>query len=161
MAWFRRDLRLGLIMIPARGGDTAAEHARSVADSDVFPVLLPAAPLMHSTGFTSTVSALCAGGCVVLLPSPRFDAAECLSEIERCRVTAIALVGDAFSVPILEELRARGGDYDPWCRPDPRRDFILSLAFAQQRGNAVMLRQASARRLRNRAGGRHAAGARA
>ena len=53
------------------------------------------------------------------------------------------------------------GDYDPWCRPDPRRDFILSLAFAQQRGNAVMLRQASARRLRNRAGGRHAAGARA
>ncbi len=93
-------------------GDTAAEHARSVADSDVFPVLLPAAPLMHSTGFTSTVSALCAGGCVVLLPSPRFDAAECLSEIERCRVTAIALVGDAFSVPILEELRARGGDYD-------------------------------------------------
>ena len=44
---------------------------------------------------------------------------------------------------------------------DPRRDFILSLAFAQQRGNAVMLRQASARRLRNRAGGRHATGARA
>ena len=40
-------------------------------------------------------------------------------------------------------------------------DFILSLAFAQQRGNAVMLRQASARRLRNRAGGRHATGARA
>ena len=36
-----------------------------------------------------------------------------------------------------------------------------TLAFAQQRGNAVMLRQASARRLRNRAGGRHAAGARA
>ena len=56
---------------------------------------------------------------------------------------------------------ARGGDYDPWCRPDPRRDFILSLAFARQRGNAVVLRQASARRLRNRAGGRHATGARA
>ena len=54
-----------------------------------------------------------------------------------------------------------GGDCDPWSRPDPRRDFILSLAFAQQRGNVVMLRQASARRLRNRAGGRHAAGARA
>ena len=53
------------------------------------------------------------------------------------------------------------GDYDPWSRPDPRRDFILSLASAQQRGNAVMLRQASARRLRNRAGGRHATGARA
>ena len=54
---------------------------------------------------------------------------------------------------------ARGGDYDPWCRPDPRRDFIFSLAFAQQRGNAVMLWQASAWRSRNRAGGRHATGA--
>ena len=93
-------------------GETAAEHARSVAEADTWPVVLPAAPLMHSTGFTSTVSALCSGGCVVLLPSARFDAAECLAEIERCRVTAVAMVGDAFSVPILEELRARPGVRD-------------------------------------------------
>ena len=26
------------------------------------------------------------------------------------------------------------GDYDPWSRPDPRRDFILSLAFRAAAG---------------------------
>jgi len=29
----------------------------------------------------------------------------------------------------------------PWSRPDPRRDFILSLGFAAQRGNSKMLRR--------------------
>jgi hypothetical protein len=53
------------------------------------------------------------------------------------------------------------GDYDPWSRPDPRRDFILSLGFAAQRGNSKMLRDANTRRLANRAGGRYATGARA
>ena len=52
-------------------------------------------------------------------------------------------------------------DYDPWSRPDPRRDFILSLGFAAQRGNSKMLRDANTRRLANRAGGRYATGARA
>ena len=52
------------------------------------------------------------------------------------------------------------GDYDPWRRPDPKRDFILSLAFAAQRGNSAMLRGAHTRRLENRAGGRYATGAR-
>ena len=52
------------------------------------------------------------------------------------------------------------GDYDPWRRPNPQRDFILSLAFAAQRGNFAMLRGAHTRRLENRAGGRYATGAR-
>ena len=32
--------------------------------------------------------------------------------------------------------------YDTWCRPEPRRDFFLSLAFAAQRGGSKMLREA-------------------
>ena len=38
---------------------------------------------------------------------------------------------------------------------------LLSLAFGWQNGKAVVLRQANARRSRDRAGGRHAMGARA
>ena len=53
------------------------------------------------------------------------------------------------------------GDYDPWCRPEPRRDFFLSLAFAAQRGGSKMLREANKRRRDRRAEGRHATGARA
>ena len=91
---------------------SAREHARNVADAGVWPVVLPACPLMHSTGFTTSVSVLCNGGCVVMLPSARFDARECLREIDRCGVTSVALVGDAFSVPILEVLRGEAAAYD-------------------------------------------------
>ena len=54
-----------------------------------------------------------------------------------------------------------GGDYDPWRRPDPRREYVLSVAFANQIGDAIMVRGADARRRRNRSGGRYATGARA
>ena len=53
-----------------------------------------------------------------------------------------------------------GGDYDPWRRPDPRREYVLSVAFANQIGDAIMVRGADARRRRNRSGGRYAMGAR-
>ena len=53
------------------------------------------------------------------------------------------------------------GDYDPWRRPDPRREYVLSVAFANQIGDAIMVRGADARRRRNRSAGRYATGARA
>ena len=53
------------------------------------------------------------------------------------------------------------GDYDPWCRPAPWRDFFLSLAFAAQRGGSKMLREAGKRRRDRRADGRYATGTRA
>ena len=52
------------------------------------------------------------------------------------------------------------GDYDPWCRPEPRRDFFLPLAFAQRVGSK-MLREANKRRLGRCADGRYATGTRA
>ncbi|MEM7016988.1 MAG: acyl-CoA synthetase [Pseudomonadota bacterium] len=90
----------------------AASHARKVAESESGLVCLPACPLMHSTGFTSTVSTLVGGGTLVLLPSQNFDPEECLVEIGRHRINRMAIVGDAFSVPILETLRAPSKQYD-------------------------------------------------
>ena len=65
--------------------ENADAHAAAVAAAPSRPIVLPACPMMHSTGFTSSLSALVNGGCVVLLPSPRFDAAECLQVIDRWR----------------------------------------------------------------------------
>lgn len=98
-------------VIGMASGGTPEAHARAVAATEP-TVALPACPLMHSTGFTTAVSALCAGGCIVLASSPKFDPVECLRLIERHRVTLVALVGDAFSVPILEALRAPGAAFD-------------------------------------------------
>ena len=47
-------------------------------------------------------------------------------------------------------------EHNPWNRPGPLRQFILSTAFANQRGNANMLLQANARRRVQRANHRHA-----
>ena len=43
-------------------------------------------------------------------------------------------------------------------RPEPRRDFSLSLAFAAQCGGSKMLREAGKRRRDRRADGRYATG---
>ena len=59
------------------------------------------------------------------------------------------------------QLLAQALHYGPWCRPEPRRDFFLSLAFAAQRGGSKMLREAGKRRRDRRAAGRYATGTRA
>lgn len=70
--------------------------------------VIPACPLMHAAGITSTLSELLAGGTVVLLPSTTFDAKELWEVAARERATRILIVGDVFARPmarILEEVR--------------------------------------------------------
>jgi fatty-acyl-CoA synthase len=107
--WRHKDRIAVIGMVTAA---TAEQHAAEVVAAGTAPVALPACPLMHSTGFTTAVSTLVNGGCLVLLPTVRFDASACLAEIERNRVTRLAIVGDAFSVPIIEYLNANPDRYD-------------------------------------------------
>lgn len=112
VVWQHRD-RIAIMRMSE--APDAATHAAWVAARPVGPVLLPACPLMHSTGLTTMLSALCQGGEVVLLPSSTFGAAECLHEIQRHGVSQLAIVGDAFSIPMLEHLRAHPSAYDLSC----------------------------------------------
>ena len=63
---------------------------------------------MHSTGFTTAVASLLSGGTTVLLPTKSFDAEVCLRAIDGHKVQTVAIVGDAFSVHILEHLAEHG-----------------------------------------------------
>lgn len=93
----------------------AAAIARAVHDAGEGIRLLPAAPLMHGTSAISSWGALDVGGSVVTLTSRSFDAAELLAAVQRSRVTNLTIVGDAFAVPLLDEIRAaerRGNPYD-------------------------------------------------
>ena len=100
-----------IAVIGMSSADTAHAHAQQIAATPG-PMTMPACPLMHSTGFTTAVATLVAGGCVVLLPSRSFNAQLCLEEIQRLRVQRLAIVGDAFSVPILEFLQQSPDRYD-------------------------------------------------
>ena len=51
------------------------------------------------------------------------------------------------------------GDHDPWRARGPRRDFILTIGFALQRGNTRMIRECDRRRRSNRVNNRFASNA--
>ena len=67
------------------------------------PVFIPGPPLMHSTGLSTALRALIAGGTVVTLPGS-FDAGRLWDQAIDHGVTGISIVGDAFSRPLLAAL---------------------------------------------------------
>ncbi|HEX4903398.1 MAG TPA: AMP-binding protein [Acidimicrobiales bacterium] len=91
--------------------DLDAVRARLGGDGQA-AVGIPASPLMHATGYMFAKSMLVQGGTVVTLPERHFDAAALLDAIEREGVTTMAIVGDAFAVPILDALDAAPGRWD-------------------------------------------------
>ncbi len=99
--WQHRD-RIAAVGIT--DAHSVAAHRQKVVTAGPGPTAMPACPLMHSTGFTTALATLINGGTLVLLPSRTFEPGECLREIERHRVARLAIVGDAFSVPILDYL---------------------------------------------------------
>jgi acyl-CoA synthetase (AMP-forming)/AMP-acid ligase II len=75
-------------------------------------VVLPVAPLTHSTGLFSAIGTLSGGGTVVLLDSPRFDPVLVWSTVERERVETLTIVGDAGARPLLGVLDAGEHSWD-------------------------------------------------
>ena len=75
-------------------------------------VFLPACPLMHGTGQFSAFIAMIRGGTVVTVPNRRFDPDALWRSVDEFGVNAIALVGDAFAKPMLEELEDHRSRYD-------------------------------------------------
>jgi fatty-acyl-CoA synthase len=121
--WRNEDLYRALMpavvsLVGQDAPDTPAGHATlaaRVADTGLTPTHLPASPLMHGTGFMSSVQVLLLGGAIVTLESRRFDAHELWRTVARERVTQMAIVGDAFAKPMvaaLEEAERTGEPYD-------------------------------------------------
>jgi fatty-acyl-CoA synthase len=73
---------------------------------------LPACPLMHGTGWFTANIYLTQAGSVVTLTNRHLDWNEVLDTIERERVGALTIVGDAFAKPMLAALDARPGHWD-------------------------------------------------
>jgi 3-oxocholest-4-en-26-oate---CoA ligase len=89
-----------------------AEFAERVKINPAPPVSLPLPPLMHGTGLLSALIALVNGGTVVTTPGKGFDPEQALEAIDRHKVTAVAIVGDAFARPLVETMDTNPGKYD-------------------------------------------------
>ena len=80
------------------------DHVRRRLAEAAPPVGLPAAPLMHGTGFVFAATILNRGGTVVTLPGTSFDVAALLDAMVGEGVTDLCIVGDAFCRPIVDAL---------------------------------------------------------
>jgi len=106
---------LGLFGVTApQAPEDFGRVAGEVAAAGRTPVHLPASPLMHGTGFMSSLQALCAGGTVVTLESRSFDAHELWRAVEHEHVTQMAIVGDAFGKPMVRALEEGEEDNAPY-----------------------------------------------
>ena len=93
---------------PADLAETAALTARDGPGRRT----MPACPMMHGTGFITSIGTLVSGGCIVTLGGESFDADELWRSVDRDRVESIAIVGDAFAKPMLAALDAAPERYD-------------------------------------------------
>ena len=80
------------------------DHVRRRLGGAAPPVGLPAAPLMHGTGFVFAATILNRGGTVVTLPGTSFDVTRLLDTMTHEGVTDVCIVGDAFCRPIVDVL---------------------------------------------------------
>ncbi len=67
--------------------------------------LLVASPLMHGSGLTRALGALCAGGTVITQRG--FHPEALLNGLARHRATSLAIVGDAHALPLVDALDAQ------------------------------------------------------
>lgn len=111
--WPQHDLFMMLESQTKRAEVAQLQNLRSWIDTiSTRPRVLPAAPLMHGTAAWYCLSALANGGCVVTNENPSFDVEAVLSMLDRERIQGLAIVGDAFAVPLLERLRSEPGRWD-------------------------------------------------
>ena len=111
--WFR-ELFLGLP--PEEAALDAVEFAVLRAERGEPMRAIPASPLMHSTAFIfASLPALFAGGTVTTLEQRSFDPHELLATVDATETQVVAIVGDAFALPMVRALDAGppgGGRYD-------------------------------------------------
>jgi len=127
---------------PPTTPEEAGRVAAAVVDAGLAPVHLPASPLMHGTGFFSSLQSTLLGGSIVTLEQRTFDPHELWATVERERVGQMAIVGDAFAKPMvraLEEAEARGEPYD---LSSVRIVISSGVMFTQPVKDALLERQA-------------------
>ncbi|MDR2326585.1 MAG: AMP-binding protein [Acidovorax sp.] len=87
------------------------EHLELVAGNATPGRVLPACPLMHGAGISSTLAELLNGGTVLLLSQHSFDPHELWQLAQREQASRVLIVGDVFARPMLAALDEQPGRY--------------------------------------------------
>ena len=114
--WRQDDLIRATVAVGNPSYYSDPEEIGATAPVDALPEAgppgLPACPLMHGTGWYTANMYLTAAGSVVLLEDRTFNVEELLDTIQREKVAALTIVGDAFARPIVNALDAEPERWD-------------------------------------------------
>lgn len=141
--WFKQDVGRGVGMMPLGLEEHPSDMAAHVANVARLPQAAPflvLSPLMHATGLLMATMLLAQGVPVLTLPGERFDANLTVQAIRELGVGSMVLVGDAFTLPLVEVLEKQ-----------PEEGFIDSLLMVISSG-AAMSNSCRAALLRHRPG---------
>jgi 3-oxocholest-4-en-26-oate---CoA ligase len=86
--------------------DEWAQSRAGVANPGL--IKLATVPLIHGYAQVATISGLCSGDTMVLMP--KFDAHECWRTVERRKAQILMIVGDAMARPLLDALQEHSYD---------------------------------------------------
>ena len=111
--WRQEDLFFALLSEEPFGStvDDIVANIRRRIDKGSIGKAMPLAPMMHASGSCMGMSSWFRGNALVLQKTTdRFDGPEIVETIERERVNHLTLIGDAFALPLLEEMERRPCD---------------------------------------------------
>ena len=105
---WRQDDILRATLLPPRTEPTLAGITQRALRGAGKVRALPLPPFMHGAAHWAALTMWHTGGTVIVPAKPRhLDPADVWATVERERVTAMTIVGDAFARPLLEGLRER------------------------------------------------------
>jgi 3-oxocholest-4-en-26-oate---CoA ligase len=111
--WRKQNLSTGSGMAPLQLKEHPADIEQHIANVLTLPEptpFIPLSPLMHGAGLLMAILMLAQGVPVLTVPGKKFDADLTLDLIKRYRVGSLALVGDAFAIPLVEALEPRSDE---------------------------------------------------
>jgi fatty-acyl-CoA synthase len=108
---WRQDEILRAALLPPNTAPTLAAIVQRARQSAGRVRALPTPPFMHGAAHWAAFTMWHAGGTVFVQTRVRhFDPHDVLATVERERITALTIVGDAFARPLLDALRERPYD---------------------------------------------------
>lgn len=111
--WRKQNVSTGVGMMAlglTEHPDNLEEHVANVESLPQAAPFLCLSPLMHGAGFLMAIMLVAQGVPVATLAGERFDAEAAVQTIKDLGVGSMVLVGDAFTLPLLEALDARPGE---------------------------------------------------
>ncbi|MEH6568223.1 MAG: AMP-binding protein [Halioglobus sp.] len=127
--WRKQQLSTGNALAPLKletHPETIEEHIANVVSLPAPKPFVPLSPLMHGAGMLMAILMLAQGVPVLTVPGRKFEADLTLDLIKRYQASSLALVGDAFAIPLVEALDRRADE-----------DLLLSVAMLISTGASL------------------------